>query len=107
MVKAEAERRLVPALEESIERKLNQDGRWWGAERLPFRDIVLRLSSLTEQESDYLGARMGWDQPFFDGVDWDAVPTRLLVLVATSRLLTEDLRAMYPTPVATDQEEQP
>lgn len=104
---AKTEGKLDRSLEESIERKLNADGRWWGAERPPFRDVVSRLASLTEEEFDYLGRRMGWDRAFFDGVDWDAVPTKILALAAAGRLQMDALRAMYPEPAATDQEEQP
>lgn len=92
------------ALDELLEAKLNHDGRWWAAEPLPLREAVSRLSTLTQEESDYLGAVMGW-QPGFEGIDWEAVPSKVLALAAAGRLLMEDLRALYPAPAATNQEE--
>jgi len=101
---AKTEEKRDRALDESIEAKLNHDGRWWAAEPLPLREAVSRLSTLSQEESDYLGAKMGW-QPCFEGVDWEAVPSKVLALAATGRLLMEDLQALYPAPAATDQEE--
>lgn len=100
MEKREVE--LVRSLEESIERKLNAGG----AEALSFREIIARLGSLTDEEFNFLGHRMGWDREYFDGVDWNAVPSKTLALAAIGRLLMDDLRAMYPAPATADLEEQ-
>lgn len=102
----EAEVKLDRSLDESIGRKLDFDGRWSAAEPLPVGEALSRLSSLTKEESNYLGGRMGWDQPFFNGIEWRRVTTRDLIFAAAGRLLMEDLRALYPAPAATDQKEQ-
>lgn len=119
---AKAEVKWDPALEESIAGKLDHDGGWWAEEPLPLGETLRRLSLLTTEESDYLGARMGWDVPFYAGVDWAAVPPRVLLRAAAGDFSLEDLKAIYPAPAcatcarcstaaadgrASDQEEEP
>lgn len=88
----------IHEIEEAIEKKLNDDGRWAGLQQLPLVEAISRLSSLTSEESDYLGALMGWEPPLYEGVDWNEVPTALLADAAAGKLSTEDLRALYPAP---------
>lgn len=92
----------IPALEQSINQKLNGDGKWVDIHPLPLMEAMLRLTRLSPEESDYLGNLMGWDAPSFQGVAWDEIPYRLLAQVATGKLSIEDLRALYPAPTAAE-----
>jgi hypothetical protein len=53
----------INKIEESIEKKLNGDGRWACLQPLPLVEAISRLSRLTRDESDYLGATMRYCPP--------------------------------------------
>lgn len=89
-------------IEEAIEEKLNYDGRFDVIHPL---EGVLRLSRLTWSQSDFYGARMGFDKPYFRGVDWGNVPTTMLCCAVMGDLSIEDLQAIYPAPAVTATEE--
>jgi len=95
----------VHALEESINQKLNGDGRWTDTSPLSPAESVRRLSSLDREESDYLGALMGWSHPHYKGVDWNKVNTADLTQAAAGNFSLEYLQAIYPATVG--QENQP
>jgi len=89
----------IHEMEESIEKKLNEDGQWASRQPLPLVEAISRLSRLTSDESDYLSALMGWEPPLFEGVNWNEVPTALLADAAAGKLSIEGLRALHPAPV--------
>ena len=82
-------------LKERVEKKLNFDGRYEVVHPL---ERMVRLSRLTQEESDFLGATMGWDKPYFHGVDWDRVPDAMLAEAAMGTIGTDTLQALYPAP---------
>lgn len=86
----------VKRLEESITMKLNFDG-LYGMH--PAIDLV-RMGSLTREESDFLGRLAGWDNPYFRGIDWERVPTPMLAAAAisTDDSMIDMLRSLYPAP---------
>ncbi|MGE0917926.1 hypothetical protein [Trichlorobacter lovleyi] len=74
-IEATPEARISKHIEENIEQKLNYDGRW---HTCLTSEGISRLSTLTREESDFLGRTMGWDQPYYNEVDWENVPTPFL-----------------------------
>ncbi len=58
-----------------IEQKLNFDGRY---SALNPAESMLRFGRLSNEESEYLGRFMGWDEEFHGGIDWANVSTPLL-----------------------------
>lgn len=94
-IKGNAEVERIKRMEQSIEKILNYDGRW--AVCHPMKGL-LRLTQLTNAESDYLGRKMGWDIPYYGGVDWDKVPTNFLAACAASPDGMDWLRLLYPAP---------
>lgn len=63
--------KIAKHIEESIEQKLNFDGRYHVLTQF---ESGSRFGKLTTEELDYLGAKMGWDVPYYRHIDWDAVP---------------------------------
>ncbi len=94
-IESTPEARIAKRLEDSINQKLNFDGRWHTCFN---SEGVLRLSTLTREESDFLGRMMGWDQPYFNDVDWDAVPTPFLAACMEIGHGMRALQSCYPAP---------
>ena len=94
----------IHEIEESIEKKLNDDGRWAGHQPLPMVEAISRLSRLTDDEFDYLGALMGWGPPLSEGVNWDEVPPAVRRRFVAGLFPIEDLQVLYPAPTATEEE---
>lgn len=64
-------------LMESIEQKLNFDGRY---SVLTQFECGSRFGKLTNDELDYLGKLHGWDGPYHLNIDWDNVPSNFLAV---------------------------
>lgn len=81
---------------QSIEQKLNYDGRY---AFLNPAESMLRFGRLTEEESDYLGRVTGWSEPFYKGIDWDNVPVPFLAeCVMQEEQGFALLQELYPAP---------
>lgn len=92
------EAKAATEMEQIIENKLNHDGRW---PMLNPAESMLRLGRLTNHEAAFLGRLMGWDTPYYNGVDWAKVPVPFLA----ECVMREDegmtlLRECYPAPGA-------
>jgi hypothetical protein len=82
---------------QQIEQKLNYDGRY---SLLNPVESMLRIGRLTNQESEYLGRVMGWDVPFYKGIDFENVPTPFLAecLMLPEKRIMNTLCAVHPSP---------
>lgn len=84
-------RRLV----ESIENKLNFDGRY---SVLTQFEAGSRFGKLTNDELDFLGKFHGWDQPYYLYIDWDNVPSNFLAACIGHPHCTNVLQRCHPAP---------
>ena len=96
-IEASPQAQIALGIKERIERMLDYDGRFGVIHPL---ERMVRLSRLTQEESDFLGATMGWDTPYFRGVDWDQIPDAMLAEAVMGNVSTDTLRELYPAPVA-------
>jgi hypothetical protein len=86
---------IAQRLEASINQKLNFDGRW---NNCFTTEAVMRLGTLTREESDFYGRFNGFDQPYFNEIDWDAVPTPFLAACCEIDHGTRALQSVFPAP---------
>lgn len=88
---AQKARRLM----ESIERKLNYDGRYSVLTRF---ETGSRFAKLTNEELEYLGRLNGWDEPYYNHIDWEAVPDNFLAACIEIDHGMRALQSLYPSP---------
>lgn len=89
------EARRARRLMESIEQKLNHDGRY---HLLTQFESGSRYGKLTSEELEYLGAINGWDRPYYNEIDWDNVPTPFLAACLEHPHGTNVLQHCNPSP---------
>lgn len=89
------EARRARRLKESIEHKLDYDGRYG---RLTEFEHGLRMGRLTNEESLFWGSLNGWDAPYHLNIDWDAVPEPFLAACIEHPHGTNVLQHCHPSP---------
>jgi hypothetical protein len=94
-IESTPEAKLARQLQESVEQKLNFDGRWNSCFT---SEAVMRLGTLTRKESDFYGRLNGFDQPYFNEIDWDTVPTPFLAACCEIDHGTRALQSVFPAP---------
>lgn len=87
--------KIAKHIDESIEQKLNYDGRYHVLTQF---ESGSRFGKLTTEELDYLGAKMGWSAPYYQHVDWDAVPVPFHAACLEHPHCNNVLQHTYPAP---------